>query len=88
MQHAEFLGTQGPGGLAGFDQRLDQSGRIPLGGHHIVPFALEPVLEKLPLGGLAGAVGTFKGDQQSALLFAGDDDVAEVSGRLARRQCG
>ena len=41
-------------------------------------FTLEPVLEKLPLGGLAGAVGTLKGDQQSALLFAGYDGVAEV----------
>jgi len=53
----------GSGGLAGFDERFDQSGGVPLGGHHIMPFAFEPVFEKLPLGGLAGAVGTLKRDQ-------------------------
>jgi hypothetical protein len=50
-------------------------------------FTLEPVLEKLSLGGLAGAVGTLKRDQQAALHFAGYDDVAEVSGRLAQPYC-
>ena len=66
VEEREFQRAEDPNGLAALDNRLNQIGRVPLGGDDVVAAGFEPGFEQLSLRSFPRSVRAFEGDKQAS----------------------